>query len=134
MLQFSRMCEFRFTIDETSLSSGLQDGPFPPPPQYVTRHCPPLPLGYTGFGSACNCVVRHNQFVCCVMAGGICKDYLDSQLQDALHMADSRRLPNNLQRKKCYQRVARILNYTARRPLPDCAVMQIRMIYPGSSG
>lgn len=43
---------------------------------------------------------------------GLCQEFLDSEIDKAKRMADStKRLTNNLQRKRCYRKVASLLDY-----------------------
>ena len=42
---------------------------------------------------------------------------------------------NNLQRKRCYRKVAiNVLMYTLRAPLPDCFIARVRSVWPSATG
>ena len=111
---------------------GMPLNRIPPPPPFLSKHCPPLQSD-TVFSAVCDCFQRHNKILCCV--DGLCQEFLDSEMDKAKRMADStKRLTNNLQRKRCYRKVASLLDYRIRRQLPACVLAKIRQTWPDSDG
>lgn len=112
----------------------------PPPPPFNSRHCPPLASAVV-FHATCDCLLKHNQLICCVAGDpelqmeGRCQRFLNNEMDKARRMADTgHRNPNNTQRKRCYRKVASEFDYRTRRELPACAVAKIRQIWPDQDG
>jgi hypothetical protein len=118
-----------------------------PAPQYPDgfvlgwHHPPPLPTPYP---LCCDCADGQ-----CVAAGtaqdqavdGACAEFLRAEVVLAMTAGegnggyqDTTRDANNKQRYRCYQAVARLLDYTYRQQLPNCVVSSIRSIWPSPDG
>ena len=101
-----------------------------PAPMFTTEHCPPLSVEY-GPDPAENC-----QCAGPCLCETTLRDWLVQEWQEAIRAADDGdREPNNLQRKRCYRKVAiQHLHLEFREPLPPCVVISIRRIWPSASG
>ena len=131
--------------DEFSFGSGAIEGQQPcyavivaSPPPFTSKHCPPLQSGES-FRAKCDCITTHNLSLCCAHGGfgltGRCQEFLDTEMQKARRMTNNgHRNPNNIQRKKCYRKVASELDYRNRRRLPQCAVARIWQIWTDANG
>eukprot|EP01051_Picozoa_sp_SAG22_P009508 SAG22_NODE_797_length_7135_cov_211.841103_10_plen_290_part_00 len=117
------------------------------PPDYPDDYAPgwvyppPLPTPYP---LCCEC-----ESGCCVARGtasgqlhdGACCAFLRAECELAMTAGDGNggyehvaRPPNDVQRFRCYEAVARLLGYTYRQRLPDCVVTTIRSTWPSADG
>lgn len=121
---------------------GVMSVQYPPPPNFISHHCPPLPApGHLSSPSwVCDCHT-HQLAYCAIQLGGCCYDLMRDELTGAQSAAadgggfnDTNRAPNNLQRKRVYRKVASELNCTVRTKLPECCMRAIRRAWPSGSG
>jgi hypothetical protein len=84
---------------------------------------------------------RHHMQFCCIDGDdslgidGEFSEYIEEMKQHACETKGLLgRKPNNEMRKVCYQEIASRLDYRERRPLPNCVVRHVRMVYPDYEG